>query len=72
MSLWINHNRCVKTGFCYMDFPEIFKAKDDAFPEVIMPDPEGEMHEDAVWARIACPGYAVRLGDEDTEQVIPD
>jgi len=55
-----------------MDFPEIFKAKDDAFPEVIMPDPEGEMHEDAVWARIACPGYAVRLGDEDTEQVIPD
>ena len=72
MSLWINYNRCIKTGNCYRDFPELFKEKDDSFPEVLNADPEGDAHDDATWARSNCPGYSVRLGEDDTEQVVPD
>ena len=35
------------------------------FPDVLNAEPDGEEYEDALDAVRSCPGYAVRLEDED-------
>ena len=65
MTLVINYDRCIKTGECYRVYPELFTTRGDGFPDVLNAEPDGEEYEDALDAVRSCPGYAVRIEDED-------
>ena len=50
-----------RRGECYSNYPELFRTRDDGFPEVIVERPEGDQAEDALDAVRGCPGNAIKL-----------
>ena len=41
----INYETCLKTGQCYYLHPEIFRARDDDFPEPVQPAFDEQLRE---------------------------
>ena len=65
MKLTVNLDRCIKAAECSTYHAELFAAREDGFPVVIVEDPEGDQVEDAEDAVRVCPGNAIALIDDD-------
>ena len=65
MKLSVNLDRCIKAAECSTYHAELFAARDDGFPVVIVEEPEGDQIEDAEDAVRVCPGNAIVLLEDD-------
>ncbi|MCY3646712.1 MAG: ferredoxin [Dehalococcoidia bacterium] len=65
MKLTVNLDRCIKAAECSTYHAELFAAREDGFPVVIVEEPEGDQVEDAEDAVRVCPGNAIALIDDD-------
>ncbi len=65
MKLSVNLDRCIKAAECSTYHAELFAARDDGFPVVIVEEPEGDQVEDAEDAVRVCPGNAITLTRDD-------
>ena len=65
MKLTVNLDRCIKAAECSTYHAELFAARDDGFPIVVVEEPEGDQVEDAEDAVRVCPGNAIALIDDD-------
>ena len=65
MKLTVNLDRCIKAAECSTYHAELFAAREDGFPVVIVEEPEGDQVEDAEDAVRVCPGNAITLSNDD-------
>ena len=65
MKLSVNLDRCIKAAECSTYHAELFAARDDGFPVVIVEEPAGDQVEDAEDAVRVCPGNAITLTKDD-------
>ncbi|MCY3880664.1 MAG: ferredoxin [Dehalococcoidia bacterium] len=65
MKLTVNLDRCIKAAECSTYHAELFAAREDGFPVVIVEEPEGDQVEDAEDAVRVCPGNAISLSNDD-------
>ena len=64
MKLTVNLDRCIKAAECSTYHAELFAAREDGFPVVIVEEPEGDQVEDAEDAVRVCPGNAISLSND--------
>lgn len=65
MKLTVNLDRCIKAAECSTYHAELFAAREDGFPVVVVEEPEGDQVEDAEDAVRVCPGNAISLSNDD-------
>ncbi len=65
MKLSVNLERCIKAAECSTYHAELFRARDDGFPVVVVEEPSGDQIEDAEDAVRVCPGNAISLSREE-------
>ena len=65
MKLSVNLDRCIKAAECSTYHAELFRARDDGFPVVVVEEPSGDQFEDAEDAVRVCPGNAISLSREE-------
>lgn len=65
MKLSVNLDRCIKAAECSTYHAELFRARDDGFPVVVVEEPAGDQLEDAEDAVRVCPGNAISLSREE-------
>ena len=62
MRVCVDLDKCIKSGECYYNHPELFRMGDDGYPVVLMAevtDAAGMRH--AQEAAEVCPAVAIRL-----------
>lgn len=65
MKLSVNLDRCIKAAECSTYHAELFRARDDGFPVVVVEEPSDDQIEDAEDAVRVCPGNAISLSREE-------
>ncbi len=61
----VNYETCLKTGQCYYLHPEIFRARDDDFPESVAPTFGEELREAMEDAAELCPTSSLLVANDD-------
>jgi len=66
--LAIDASACIRSGECYYNHPELFRATDAGDPELIASDlPPAEVLRHAREAAEVCPAEAIQIGDLSSE-----
>jgi ferredoxin len=63
MKVKIDYEKCLKSGECYYNHPELFKMGDEGFPVVLVDEVDDAMQRHAREAMEVCPAVAITLED---------
>lgn len=64
MKVIVDQSKCVSSGNCVLNDPEVFDQDDDAGVVVLLQEHPSAEHADAVHAAaMACPGRAITVAD---------
>lgn len=59
MKLRIDRTKCLRTGMCHYQHPDLFAEGEDGYPVVLVDEVESDRRDDAEDAIISCPTGAI-------------
>jgi ferredoxin len=63
MKVKVDFEKCLKSGECYYNHPELFRMGDEGFPIVLVDELDDNMQRHAAQAKEVCPAVAISLED---------
>jgi ferredoxin len=57
----IDYETCMRTGQCYLRYPDAFRARDDDFPEGTAPEFGEDLREQVEAAATNCPSASISV-----------